>query len=138
MLNDPNAPQGVPQTYTVRVPYTVTRIDEDGEEVNETRFREETRTRTVFPNGRGRQPRKVYKLTGLKVESVSQREGWPPNFLKQQLDGKKPVVLLKPGEQLSDAFRQVLKPDTIVITLPKSEPKPAVPLGLPGRPRANQ
>ena len=138
MLNDPNAPQGVRQTYTVRVPYTVTRIDEDGEEVNETRFREETRTRTVFPNGRGRQPRKVYKLTGLKVESVSQREGWPPNFLKQQLDGKKPVVLLKPGEQLSDAFRQVLKPDTIVITLPKSEPKPAVPLGLPGRPRANQ
>ena len=120
MVNDPNAANRVTQTYTVRVPYQVTKRDADGKEVKEMRFRDETRTRTVLPNGKP-ELKKVYRVSDLKIATVSGNQELTTEVIRLELDGSKPVVILQPGEQLSDVFKQVLKPDTMVITLPKAE-----------------
>ncbi|MFK7821439.1 MAG: RNA polymerase sigma factor [Planctomycetaceae bacterium] len=117
MVKDPEAAKGVEQTYTVRVPYEVTTLDADRKAVKKMRFRDETRTRVVYPNGK-----KVYKLDRLKIVTVSGTEKLTVEILRKELDGTKPIVLLKSGQKLSDSFRQVLRAKAIVITLPNSEP----------------
>ena len=107
------------------------RVNENGDNVPETKFREEVRTRTLA----GKRGPKVYKLAEVTISTAA---GGEPSEgdLKSQLDGKTPIVLLREGQSLSAAYRKVLKPKAILISVPKSPEQP-LPAGNRVLPRGN-
>lgn len=118
-------PEQQTQEYTVQVPYT--------EEVNgETRtmMRTETRTRTVTVMRMVMEER-AFAIDGVSFASVSGKKVDDMNAIKKFLSEPKPALLTYYEDELAPYYKEVFKPNTIVMQVvqqmnaPAPAPEPA-------------
>ena len=109
----------VTQSYTVMVPYTE-EVEQDGKKVKVTRQRPEVRTREVDVTRMHRFGNTTYKISDCKFEDTAGTE-LPLMETLERLKQGRPVVTIRPGNELNDYYMNLLRDDVIVVVCP--EPK---------------
>lgn len=115
----------VPQTYTVKVPYTE-QVVEDGKQTTVTRFREETRTRNVNVTVMAKQLRtRVVPVEKDRPEFIVATEdiqcstlagdAIPWTAAKEKLAKRHPVLLLPEDAELVPQLQAFLQEDVMVL-----------------------
>lgn len=99
--------QTVEQAYTVKVPYT---------ENGELKYRTEVRTRQVAVAVDDKP--KVKLLEDVKLLTVSGKEV-DASTAKMRLKNAQPAIQLAEGDKLHPFFAELLKPDAIILVIPK-------------------
>ena len=111
--NDPKpVAKQIPQTYTVNVPFTVT--------VNgktETRMRTETRTRMVTTmQAKGEYKNMVMRLPkGVSFTTLDGKPIGEDKLLVKVGFKETPVLLMSKGQKIPEMWKQLLKPDALVL-----------------------
>ncbi|MGI9515554.1 MAG: hypothetical protein ACR2NP_00790 [Pirellulaceae bacterium] len=136
----PMVPQveSVEQAYVVQVPYTE-ETERDGERVMETKFRNETRTRTVEVTRMVIKNRVSYDWDELGFMDMD-GEKVSLGDARGHFETKQPIVAMYEGNELDPYYQQVLRDDVVIVVLPRPEgmvggvPAPGRPMPVP-RPR---
>ena len=106
-------PNGKPvtETYDVNVPFVVN---------GKTLIQKQRRNRIVAPAGPSR---KLFKTSEIVISTVG---GARPTEaqVREQLDGKKPIILLQADQKLSDFHRNTLRQSMIMISIPRQDAGP--------------
>lgn len=114
LLIDRQGSGNVQQTYNVMVPVTVKKKDANGDDVNVTVMKQETRTRTVVAPTKKRE---IFNLGDVTIRTVTGIEP-ATDSLPEMLAKDLPVIVLIKGQQLTAFQKQVLNDSLLVVTIP--------------------
>lgn len=117
----PNIPvtEEVTQNYTVMIPYKE-EVEKDGETIEVEKMRPETRTRVVNVTRMHKVANTRYKLSECKFQDMAGTE-LPQMATLEKMKQGQPVVTIRPGAELNDYYKALLREDVIVVVCP--EPK---------------